>query len=112
MLKAPQGHNVAGAVWVPAVNIHEPPWEPRMKHSFAGVARESTSGRPVTNTMLCYVVLRYVMMRQVPRVELQEMGPSIDFTLRRFREAVPDLAKEAHRQPKPQKKKVTLKPKP
>ena len=43
---------------------------------------------------------------QVPRVEMAEMGPSLDLSLRRFREASVDLQREAHKQHKPTKKKV------
>jgi hypothetical protein len=43
---------------------------------------------------------------QLPRVELIEMGPRLDLTVRRRREAPPDLAKEAHKQPKLTGKKV------
>lgn len=43
---------------------------------------------------------------QIPRVELSEMGPALDLSLHRFREATLDLAKEAHRQHKASKKKV------
>lgn len=44
---------------------------------------------------------------QLPRVELVEMGPRLDLSVRRRRDAPPDLAKEAHRQPKLTGKKVT-----
>jgi hypothetical protein len=44
---------------------------------------------------------------QLPRVELVEMGPRLDLTVRRRRDVPPDLAKEAHRQPKLTGKKVT-----
>jgi len=37
---------------------------------------------------------------KIPRVELQEMGPSIDFSIRRFRFASSDLIKAATRVPK------------
>lgn len=43
---------------------------------------------------------------QLPRVELVEMGPRLDLSVRRRRDAPPDLAKEAHRQPKLTGKKV------
>lgn len=46
------------------------------------------------------------MYVQLPRVELTEMGPRLDLSVRRRREAPPDLAKEAHRQPKLTGKKV------
>ena len=45
---------------------------------------------------------------QLPRVELVEMGPRLDLSVRRRRDAPPDLAKEAHRQPKLTGKKVRL----
>jgi ribosome production factor 2 len=44
--------------------------------------------------------------RQIPRVELKEMGPSLDLALRRHRLPAPDLEKEALRQPKVAKKKA------
>ncbi len=47
---------------------------------------------------------------QVPRVELTEMGPRLDLSVRRRREAPPDLAKEALRQPKLTGKKVCRTP--
>ena len=40
-------------------------------------------------------------------LELQEMGPSLDLSLRRVREAPPDLMAEALRQPKTTGKKVS-----
>ena len=43
---------------------------------------------------------------QIPRVELAEMGPSLDLTLRRLQPAGPDLQREAMKQPKLTKKKV------
>jgi hypothetical protein len=43
---------------------------------------------------------------QLPRVELVEMGPRLDLSVRRRRDAPPDLSKEAHRQPKLTGKKV------
>ena len=45
---------------------------------------------------------------QLPRVELVEMGPRLDLSVRRRRDAPPDLAKEAHRQPKLTGKKVQM----
>jgi hypothetical protein len=46
---------------------------------------------------------------QIPRVELAEMGPSIDFALRRGRPADTHVEKEAHKHPKITKRKVRLK---
>ena len=43
---------------------------------------------------------------KTPRVELAEMGPSLDLALRRTRRAPEDLLKEALRQPKLTGKKV------
>ena len=43
---------------------------------------------------------------RIPRVELQEMGPSLDLSLRRVREAPPDLMAEALKQPKMTAKKA------
>lgn len=43
---------------------------------------------------------------KVPRVELLEMGPSLDLTVRRTRPAPEDLMKEALKQPKLTAKKV------
>ena len=45
---------------------------------------------------------------QIPRVELVEMGPSLDLALRRLQPAGPDLQREAMKQPKLTKKKVRL----
>lgn len=42
---------------------------------------------------------------RVPRMELTEMGPSLDLEVRRSRQPPPDLEKEACRQPKLDKKK-------
>lgn len=44
--------------------------------------------------------------RQIPRVELAEMGPALDLALRRHRTPAPDLEKEALKQAKLGKKKV------
>lgn len=43
---------------------------------------------------------------QVPRVELTEMGPSLDLALRRSRPAAPELEAEAMKQAKLTRKKV------
>ena len=43
---------------------------------------------------------------QLPKVVLEEMGPSLDLGLRRHREASSDLSREAHRAVVPTKKKV------
>jgi ribosome production factor 2 len=45
---------------------------------------------------------------RVPRVDLAEMGPSMDLELRRSRQAAAELEKEATKQPKLTKKKVRL----
>uniref|UniRef100_A0A8C4T903 Ribosome production factor 2 homolog n=1 Tax=Erpetoichthys calabaricus TaxID=27687 RepID=A0A8C4T903_ERPCA len=45
---------------------------------------------------------------RTPRIELEEIGPSFDFSLRRVHLASDDLYKKAHKQPKqlkPKKKK-------
>ena len=44
---------------------------------------------------------------QIPRVELQEMGPSMDLSLRRLRPAGVDMEHEAFAKAKPVKKKVS-----
>ena len=43
---------------------------------------------------------------QIPRVELEEMGPSMNLALRRLRPAGADIEREAMARPKPMKKKV------
>lgn len=58
-----------------------------------------------TNDNLCLDAC-VVFSLQLPRVELIEMGPRLDLTVRRRRDAPPDLAKEAHKQPKLTGKKV------
>lgn len=58
--------------------------------------------------MRSYTVLLKKSGCRTPRIELEEMGPSFDFTLRRTHLASDDLYKTAHRQPKalkPKKKK-------
>ncbi|KAJ8355992.1 hypothetical protein SKAU_G00187860 [Synaphobranchus kaupii] len=58
--------------------------------------------------MRSYKVLLKKSGCRTPRIELEEMGPSFDFTLRRTHLASDDLSKTAHRQPKalkPKKKK-------
>ena len=51
-------------------------------------------------------LLRISRLRQIPRVELAEMGPALDMALRRHRAAAADLEKEALKQPKLTKKKA------
>ena len=46
-------------------------------------------------------------MMQIPRVELVEMGPSMDLTLRRLRPAGQDMEHEAMARAKTTKKKVS-----
>ena len=53
-----------------------------------------------------YVIALKKSGTRIPRVELLEMGPSLDLALRRVREAPPDLMAEAMRQPKTTGKKV------
>ena len=55
-----------------------------------------------------YVIALKKSGTRVPRVELQEMGPSLDLSLRRVREAPPDLMAEALRQPKTTGKKASF----
>ncbi|KAJ8270774.1 hypothetical protein GJAV_G00119140 [Gymnothorax javanicus] len=58
--------------------------------------------------MRSYKVLLKKSGCRTPRIELEEMGPSFDFTMRRTHLASDDLYKTAHRQPKalkPKKKK-------
>ena len=43
---------------------------------------------------------------QIPRVELEEMGPSMNVALRRLRPAGADMEREAMARPKHMKKKV------
>ena len=43
---------------------------------------------------------------QIPKVELQEMGPSMDLSLRRLRPAGADMEHEAFAKVKPVRKKV------
>ncbi|KAJ8385940.1 hypothetical protein AAFF_G00179020 [Aldrovandia affinis] len=50
--------------------------------------------------MRSYKVLLKKSGCRTPRIELEEMGPSFDFTLRRTHLASDDLYKTAHRQPK------------
>ena len=45
---------------------------------------------------------------QVPKVVLEEMGPSLGLSLRRHREASSDLNREAFKAAAPAKKKVCL----
>ena len=47
---------------------------------------------------------------QIPRVELQEMGPCMDLSLRRLRPAGTDMEHEAFARVKPAKKKVCTPP--
>ena len=48
------------------------------------------------------------IVAQIPRVELVEMGPSLNLALRRSRPAAPDLEAEAMKQAKLTKKKVCV----
>ncbi len=45
---------------------------------------------------------------QIPRVELVEMGPSMNLALRRLRAAGQDMEREAMARPKTTKKKVSF----
>ena len=56
----------------------------------------------------CLLRMRVAAWRQIPRVELAEMGPALDLALRRHRTPAPDLEKEALKQAKLGKKKVPL----
>jgi len=54
------------------------------------------------NEKVFFRVYRVVLKRsglKTPRVELQEMGPSMDFTVRRSKLAAPDVMREASRVP-------------
>ncbi len=48
------------------------------------------------------------MTPQIPRVELVEMGPSLNLALRRIRPAGQDMEHEAMARPKTTKKKVSV----
>ncbi len=49
-----------------------------------------------------------LLAMQVPRVEVEEMGPRLELSLRRMQAAAPDVEQLAMKQPKTTKKKVSL----
>ena len=74
--------------------------------SFAAV---ESDGSDVKTEMVCMRVWRIITKRsgtKVPRVELEEVGPRIDFRLGRVQTADADMLKEAMRKDKTMKPKV------
>lgn len=50
--------------------------------------------------MRCYLIRTQKVGEKLPKVELEEMGPRIDFRVGRVHESNPDMMKEAMRRPK------------
>jgi ribosome production factor 2 len=78
-----------------------------------GAAEDGSGGAPAASSAPSTLVLRQYAIRlkksgtPIPRVALVEIGPRLDFAVRRHRPAPPDLEREAMRQPpKPKAKKV------
>ncbi|QIW96959.1 hypothetical protein AMS68_002477 [Peltaster fructicola] len=63
------------------------------------VAEQDGETKPQIN-MRCYLIRTKKAGGVLPKVELEEMGPRIDFRVGRTREADPEMLKEAMRKPK------------
>ncbi|GAM91440.1 hypothetical protein ANO11243_094900 [Dothideomycetidae sp. 11243] len=62
---------------------------------------EETETEPAPKIHLrCYMIRTKKSGQKLPRVEVEEMGPRIDFRVGRTREADPDVMKEALKKPK------------
>lgn len=67
---------------------------------------ESAEAKPMIH-MRCYLIrTERNPQSTIPRVEVEEMGPRIDFRMGRVKEADPDMLKEAMRKPKGQEAKT------
>jgi len=64
------------------------------------VGEETETGPAQKIHMRCYMIKTKKSGQKLPRVEVEEMGPRIDFRVGRTREADPDMMKEAMRKPK------------
>jgi len=64
-------------------------------------ADEEVEGEPAPMIHLrCYLILTKKSGQKLPRVEVEEMGPRIDFRVGRIREATEDVLKEAMKKPR------------
>ncbi|KAF2147686.1 Brix-domain-containing protein, partial [Myriangium duriaei CBS 260.36] len=65
------------------------------------VVGEESDAEPAPKIhMRCYMIKTRKSGQKLPRVEVEEMGPRIDFRVGRTREADPDMLKEALKKPK------------
>lgn len=67
--------------------------------SFAA-GEDGSDGQKSEIQMRCWRIITKKSGQKVPRVEVEEMGPRIDFTMGRMREADADRWKEALKRPK------------
>ena len=71
-----------------------------LRHLIHFTADEEADGRPPAVHMRCYLLrTASVAGTTLPRVEVEEMGPRIDFRLGRRRDADPDMWKESLKRP-------------
>lgn len=64
-------------------------------------AADEVDGKPPPMIQLrCYLIKTRKSGARLPRVEVEEMGPRVDFRIGRVREADPDVMKEALKRPK------------
>jgi len=62
---------------------------------------EEVEGQPAPKIHLrCYLIRTKKSGQSLPRVEVEEMGPRMDFRVGRLRDAEPDMMKEALKKPK------------
>ncbi|KAK3724912.1 rRNA-binding ribosome biosynthesis protein rpf2 [Vermiconidia calcicola] len=69
------------------------------------VDEEEGEAKPVIH-MRCYLLKTKKSGTNLPKVEVEEMGPRIDFRMGRVKEAEPEMWKEAMRKPKGQEAKA------
>ena len=76
-----------------------------MIHFSVSSEQDENEVKPMIH-MRCYLLKTKKSGTSLPKVEVEEMGPRIDFKVGRIREADPDVWKEAMRKPKSQETKA------
>ncbi|CCH43021.1 hypothetical protein BN7_2568 [Wickerhamomyces ciferrii] len=78
-----------------------------LQHMISITAADFQEGEPLPQVNFrVYLLKTYKSGQKIPRVELNEIGPRLDFAIGRFEHASPDIEKEAMKRPKQLEAKV------